>query len=190
MDPIHSFEEILAGARDGSAAAFETLWRALHPPLSRYLRVVAREAAEDLASETWLQVARDIGRFRGNEADFRKWLFTIARHRALDHARKERRGGAEPVPTEVFARRVDPTDLIEERRSTAAALELIRTLPAAQAEAVTLRVVAGLPVKDVARVMGKRPGAVRVLTSRGLRTLAERLSAVPERRTSREEAPT
>jgi RNA polymerase sigma-70 factor (ECF subfamily) len=173
---MESFDEVLTAAREGSATAFEALWRDLQPSLERYLRVAASSAAEDLASETWLQVARDIRGFRGDENDFRRWFFTIARHRVLDHARKQKRGRAEAVPPAAFAGIPDRDDPTGEFISTSAALELIATLPAAQAEAITLRVVAGLSGPDVARIMGKRPGAVRVLTSRGLRTLAERLS--------------
>jgi RNA polymerase sigma-70 factor (ECF subfamily) len=60
---------------------------------------------------------------------------------------------------------------------TRRALELIASLPRDQAEAIALRVIAGLDVKDVARLLGKRPGAVRVAAHRGLRTLAARLTA-------------
>ena len=56
------------------------------------------------------------------------------------------------------------------------ALALIATSPPAQAEAVTLRTIAGLDVADVAVIMQKRPGTVRVLAHRGLRELASRLS--------------
>jgi len=54
---------------------------------------------------------------------------------------------------------------------------VVATLPPDQAEAVALRVVAGLDVDRVAEIMRKRPGTVRVLTHRGLRRLAERLGA-------------
>jgi RNA polymerase sigma-70 factor (ECF subfamily) len=61
--------------------------------------------------------------------------------------------------------------------STRAALGLVATLPRDQAEAITLRVVAWLDVSQVAELMGKRLGTVRVLTHRGLRRLAEQLGA-------------
>jgi RNA polymerase sigma-70 factor (ECF subfamily) len=64
-----------------------------------------------------------------------------------------------------------------EHIATREALALIAELPHDQAEVVALRVVAGLDVPQVARVLGKRPGAVRVLAHRGLRRLAERLGA-------------
>ena len=56
-------------------------------------------------------------------------------------------------------------------------MRVIADLPTDQAEAVALRVLAGLEVNRVAAIMGKRPGTVRVLTHRGLRRLAERLGA-------------
>jgi RNA polymerase sigma-70 factor (ECF subfamily) len=70
----------------------------------------------------------------------------------------------------------DAADEAEERISTATALRLIGELPAAQAEMVMLRVVIGLDVADVAEIVGKRPGAVRVAVHRALRTLEARLS--------------
>jgi RNA polymerase sigma-70 factor (ECF subfamily) len=59
--------------------------------------------------------------------------------------------------------------------ATASAVELIATLPPDQAEAVMLRAVLGLDVATAARVLGKRPGAVRTAAHRGLRRLAQKL---------------
>jgi RNA polymerase sigma-70 factor (ECF subfamily) len=69
----------------------------------------------------------------------------------------------------------DPAAAAVEGFSTRAALAMVATLPAGQAEAIVLRVVAGLEVKQVAELMDKCPNTVRVLTHRGLRRLAERL---------------
>ncbi|MGH2794932.1 MAG: RNA polymerase sigma factor [Actinomycetota bacterium] len=176
MADIERFEETLTGARCGDAPSFDVLWRWLQPPLARYMTVAASDSWEDLASETWLQVARDIHRFRGDADAFRRWFFTIARRRVLDHARRQRRTGTVAAGAGHVPDLAEPSDPVGDRMSTRAALELIRTLPPAQAEAVALRVLADLSVKDVARILGKRPGAVRVLTSRGLNTLAEKLS--------------
>jgi RNA polymerase sigma-70 factor (ECF subfamily) len=59
-----------------------------------------------------------------------------------------------------------------DRLGTGWALEIIASLPRDQAEAVMLRVVAGLDVAQTAQVLGKRPGAVRIAAMRGLRRLA------------------
>jgi len=172
------FASVLAAAVGGDEQAFARLWRDLHPAVLRYLQVVKPGSAEDVASETWLEVVRCLGRFTGDEGGFRSWVFTIARHRALDDRRRHARRPTVPLPIELAARwqgADDPADQVVEGLSTRAALAVIGQLPHDQAEVVLLRVVAGLDVEQVARVVGKRPGAVRVLAHRGLRRLAERL---------------
>ena len=72
----------------------------------------------------------------------------------------------------------DPADAMDFAGGTAAALALIGTLPPEQAEVVLLRAVVGMDVAEVATVVGKKPGAVRVLAHRGLRTLARQLDEV------------
>jgi RNA polymerase sigma-70 factor (ECF subfamily) len=175
-----TFPDVLAAAARGDEDAVGTLWHDLQPALLSYLQVIAPRAAEDLASETWLRVVRDFGRFRGDERAFRAWFFTIARHRAIDWQRWTSRQATEPVPVEALSdwpAPDDPAATAAEALSAQAALALIATLPADQAEAITLRVVAGLGATETGQIMGKRPGTVRVLVHRGLRRLAERLVA-------------
>ena len=172
------FPAVLSAAVRGDEDAFGRLWRDLQPRLLRYFAVVSRAAAEDLASETWLGVVRGIDRFQGNEPAFRAWVFTIARHEVLDWRRRAARRPTEDLPVIALAEQAAPDDPAAdalEGFSTRAALAEVATLPADQAEAIMLRVVAGLGVDRVAAIMGKRPGTVRVLTHRGLRKLAERL---------------
>jgi RNA polymerase sigma-70 factor, ECF subfamily len=128
------------------------LWRDLQPTVLRYFQVAAGEVAEDPAAETWVSVIRNLGRFRGDERDFRAWVFTVARHRAVDWRRQAARRPTRSVPVAQLAER-----------------------PADQAEVVALRVLGGLEVGEVARIVGKRPGTVRVLAHRGLRRLAQRV---------------
>jgi RNA polymerase sigma-70 factor (ECF subfamily) len=174
------FRAVLNAAAGGDEHAFELLWHDLQPRLLRYLRVIVPEAAEDLASETWVAVIGSIERFAGGESSFRAWVFVIARHKALDWRRRAARKPTQDLRVIGLAEAVapdDPAAAVAEGASTRAALALIASLPADQAEAISLRVMAGLEVTRVAEIMGKRPGTVRVLTHRGLRRLAERLGA-------------
>jgi RNA polymerase sigma-70 factor (ECF subfamily) len=174
------FPAVLVAAAGGDEEAFGRLWHDLQPRLLRYFTVAAPTAAEDLASETWLGVVRGIDRFRGNEPAFRAWVFTIARHEALDWRRRAARRPTEDLGVGAVTEQAapdDPAATAVEGFSTRAALALVATLPTDQAEAIVLRVVAGLGVDQVAAIMDKRPGTVRVLTHRGLRKLAERLGA-------------
>jgi RNA polymerase sigma-70 factor, ECF subfamily len=181
-----TFPAVLAAAQRGDERAFAVLWRDLQPAVLRYLRVAAPAAAEDLAADTWVSVIRGLARFRGDEPGFRALVFTAARHRALDWRRQASRRQAAAASVEALYDRPapdDPAEAVLEAQSTRAALALIAELPRNQAEVVALRMVAGLDVAQVAKLVGKRPGAVRTLTHRGLRRLAERLAAVdPSRR--------
>lgn len=166
----------LAAALAGDEVAFRALYRLVHPGLVRYLRVLVGGDADDVASETWLQVCRDLPSFTGDLAAFRAWCATVGRHRALDHLRRVRRR-PETLSAEAHLAAVadtaDTARAAADAIATEQALALIATLPRDQAEAVLLRVVLGLDAATAGRVLGKRAGAVRTAAYRGLRRLAE-----------------
>jgi RNA polymerase sigma-70 factor, ECF subfamily len=174
-----AFEVVLARAQAGDEEAFAFLFRDVQPSLLRYLLVITPDA-EDVAGDTWLQVVTGLSGFRGGEEAFRAWLFTIARHRAADAGRSRARRAAVPLAPGAAGEAERPAapdaaDLALESISARAVVALIATLPRDQAEIVMLRVVAGLDVTDVARIVGKSPGAVRVAAHRALRRLAGHL---------------
>ena len=164
----------LARARAGDEAAFLGLWRSLQPPLLRYLRVFGCDDPDDVASETWLQVVRDLHKFAGDGEDFRRWLFTVGRHRAIDAARARTRRRVSPVADGLDSLADGQTveDQVLDGMSVREAIAMLAGLSQDQAEAVALRVIAGLDTPAVASILGKSPGAVRVALHRGLRALA------------------
>lgn len=173
-------DQDVVAARKGDVRAFERLYRDLQPRLLRYLTTLVAGDAADVASETWLQVTRDLRTFRGSTSDFNGWVVTIGRHRALDHLRAARRRPVdlrEAMPEHAAAE--DTAAMTEEALATRRALDLIRQLPRDQAEAVMLRVIVGLDAPAAARVLRKRPGAVRMATSRGLSRLRELVGDEP-----------
>lgn len=175
-------DRALDQARDGVEAGFTELWRALHPPLLRYLTAGRNDSPEDLAAETWFQVLRDLPAFAGDARDFRAFLFRVARNRAIDQGRQRR-----TRPTVLVAEPVErgsapsAENAALERVSTADALDLVASLPDEQAELVLLRVVAGLDVAVVADIVGKKPGTVRVGVHRALRALSRDPRALSSR---------
>lgn len=181
----HSDEESrlrasLVAAQAGDVPAFETVYRRLAPRLTRYARGLVGWDAEDVAAEAWLQIVRDLGKFDGDWDAFRGWAARIVRNRAIDHLRATARRPVQAGGEETLLEQASPDDTAsaaEEALSTAAAIDLIATLPPDQAEAVLLRAVVGLDANAAAAVLGKRAGAVRVAAHRGLKTLAKRLEA-------------
>ncbi len=170
-----AFGVTLASAQGGDETAFACLFRDIQPTLLRYLHVITPEA-EDVAGDTWLQVVKGLPRFRGGEEAFRAWLFTIARHRAVDAGRSRSRRPDVPLTLAAVAEQPlapDAAELALEAISTRSVMVLIKSLPREHAEIIMLRVVAGLEAADVARIVGKTPGAVRVTAHRALRRLAD-----------------
>jgi RNA polymerase sigma-70 factor, ECF subfamily len=183
LDEAPRLDQALRRAQAGDAGAFRLLYRDLQPRLLRYLHALAGQDAEDIASETWLQVTRDLAGFSGSYDGFRGWVATIARHRALDHLRRAQRRPARPVPVGDLAAMPGDDDTAAralDAVTTRDAIALIATLPPDQAEAVLLRAVLGLDAATSGQVLGKRPGAVRTAASRGLRTLSRRLDQKAE----------
>ena len=172
------FRDNLAAAKAGDETAFTVLFRFAQPAVLRYLRVIGRDRADDLAGETWVQVVRGLGSFQAQEPQaFRAWVLSIARHRWLDDQRARGRRPeiiAQDVPDQPTSGDVAST--VDEMMSTESALALIARLPREQAEVVTLRYIADLDVAATAATLGKEPGAVRVLAHRGLRRLEKLLN--------------
>lgn len=168
------FGDVLVAAQSGDEAAVVRLYRDLHPVLVRFLSAQAPHVGEDLAQDVWLGAAKGLGAFSGDERAFRAWMFTIARRRLIAYWRQSRRRPQRAVdPVELSELATPADDEVDAGvLADAAVRSLVACLPPEQAEVVLLRVLGGLTADEVSLVVGKRPGAVRVLQHRALRRLA------------------
>jgi RNA polymerase sigma-70 factor (ECF subfamily) len=168
----------LDAARRGDRDALAELWRTHQAPLLRYLRARRTQSPDDVASQVWVDIARSIDRFEGDDDDFRRWLFTIAHRRSVDEVRRavRRTGLATRAADRVVA---DPE---EDHDALDRAIAMVSTLPDNLAAAVMLRVVNDLPIADVAAVLGTSEGNVRVLVHRGLLRLRRKMSVTDDQR--------
>lgn len=190
--PERDLEAALRDAQAGDESAFRVLYRDLQPRLLRYLRALVGNEAEDAAADAWLQIARDLRTFSGDHDRFRGWASTIARHRALDLIRRNGRRPDASVHIDDVPDLTGTDDTERdalERLATDSAVALIAGLPQDQAEAVLLRVVMGLDAKAAGRVLGKRSGAVRTASYRGLRRLAAGLAEDAGQESARRRGP-
>ncbi|MDQ1466412.1 MAG: polymerase sigma-70 factor, subfamily [Actinomycetota bacterium] len=179
MESAPEFESVLAAAQEGADWAVTVLYRALNPRLLAYLGSRDPRAADDLAAEVWLAVAQQLRRFEGGEDAFRAWVFSIARRRLADFRRTAIRRATDPVPADRLDRASgDDTEglVLEGITADEAAAFVVATLPPDQADVILLRMLGGLDVDQVARLVGKRPGTVRVLQHRALGRLRKRLA--------------
>lgn len=174
--------EAIEGMRRGDAEAVTFVYRTLSGPLYGYLlrRWGDPASAQDLVADVFIEVLESIQTFEGPPAAFRAWVFRIARNTLIDHARKEGRrrhasvdeaAEAGDLPAAADSPERDALGRLEQARI----LRLVDELSADQRDVVLLRLVADLPIADVADIIGKTPGAVKLLQHRALQTLRRRL---------------
>jgi RNA polymerase sigma factor (sigma-70 family) len=173
------FDHVLAAARDGAEWAWRELYRQTAGPVDRYLRARGVRDPDDVVGDTFLNVVRSIERFDGDEIAFRAWVFTIARNTAIDRARWLARRPATPVPPDDLAV-VGPTGDAEAEALEALSLERVRRLldrlTPDQRDVLLLRIVGGLTVEQVAAVVGRTAGAVKMLQLRGVAAIRREIA--------------
>jgi RNA polymerase sigma factor (sigma-70 family) len=167
------FTTVLAGARAGDGRAFEHIFTALSPVVEGYLRLQGAAEPQDLTSEVFLAVVRNIGSFDGDEPGFRSWVFTIAHRRLLDERRRSVRRPAPTPLTETFDRQAvdDVEQAVEQALATDQVRALCERLVPSQRDVLLLRLLGRFTVEEVADVLGKSTGSVKALQRRGFRAL-------------------
>ncbi|MEX1265024.1 MAG: RNA polymerase sigma factor [Actinomycetota bacterium] len=166
-----SFHDVLNAARAGGEWAWTSIYDDLAPAVAGFVRARGATEPDDLLGEVFLQVVRDLPSFDGDEDDFRSWVFTIAHHRLLDDVRQRARRPVQLMAPEDMGEALGLGDTEQEALGSLGSRrirELIARLPPDQQDVLLLRLVADLAIDEVARIVGKRPGAVKALQFRGL----------------------
>ncbi|SNS35931.1 sigma-70 family RNA polymerase sigma factor [Actinomadura mexicana] len=166
-------------ARDGDAEAFGSLYDHYVELVYRYVyyRVGTHPLAEDLTSETFLRALRRMCDFHWQGKDFGAWLVTIARNLVTDHF-KSGRYRLEVCTAELIEPdrpQEGPERAVLDAMTNRTLLRAVRRLNSEQQECVVLRFLHGLSVAETALVMDKKPGAIKALQYRAVRSLARML---------------
>ena len=181
--PDHSLREqfprVLAAACAGGEWAWRELYEAVAPQLTRYLRARGVPEPDDVVGETFVKVVRYIEGFEGDEAAFRTWVFTIGRNLVVDDLRKRTRRPVDVATDEQLLRTGPRGDAEEDAMhdlATAHVEEVLAHLSIDQRDVLLLRILGGLTIGEIALVVGKKEGAVKMLQARGLATIRRQIS--------------
>lgn len=177
---VEDFAALLGGVQAGRPAAWDECYRWLSPAVAGYLRMQGGRDVDDLTSEVFLAMFRNIDSFSGTEANFRSWVFVIAHRRLLDERRRRYRRpvgeSLDPASDPPGSDR-GPDEAVLAAISTERVTRLCGQLAPDQRDVVLLRILGDLTVDQVAEVLEKSPGAVKQLQRRGfeaIRRLLER----------------
>lgn len=176
-----SVAALIEAARGGSAVAFEQIYRSLAGQVSSYLRWHRASDPDGLTNDVFAQVHRNLGGFEGTEQNFRSWVFTIAHHRMIDDRRRSNRQPRVEgdVGVEDHVGTGDVEDDVLNWLAHDRIRDLLAVLSRDQRDVVLLRIVADLSVEEVARMLGKREGAVKALQHRALAALRRHIDRRP-----------
>ncbi len=160
--------DTIGAARRGNQDAWAEIYHSLIGPLTGYLLRAGVTEADDVAAEVFLQMARDIHRFEGDDESFRSWVFVIAHRRMIDWRRKAETRPIVGVPESDEPPGGDVEQEALQGIEFTSLPGILEQLTDDQREVLALRVVADLSVEETAKIMGRRVGAVKSLQHRAL----------------------
>jgi len=157
--------------------AFALLYRRNYDAIFKYCvhRLFDRHLAEDMASQVFLKVVENLDRFRGNERQFRNWLYKVASNAVNDHLRKTSRRNSllKNAHEQVHSH---GADCGEPSKKLALLREAVLSLKPRYQAIITLRFFENLKLTEVAEVLSCSPGTVRSQLARALAKLRKKLA--------------
>lgn len=172
---ITRVEKLVIGAVNGRTDAFGELYIIFVEKIYRYLfyHVKSKTFAEDITEEVFLKAWRAIKSCKGKESTFSSWLYRIAHNQMVDEIRKRQRRPA--LELENVENIGDNRERVEKSQEQLELAEVIDRLSPNQRQVIILKFIEGLDNPDIARIMDKSEGAIRILQMRGLSRLKEEL---------------
>jgi len=163
-------------AASGDSEAFGELYSIYFDRIYRYVVYQVRDkmTAEDVTEDAFVKAWKAIGSCKGKEKTFSSWLYRIAHNQVIDNLRKQRKHLFTEMEDLAEACSYEPKE--QERLEHQEILDAISDLPSNQKKVIILRFIEGLANQEVAQILGKRQGAVRMLQTRALASLRQILS--------------
>lgn len=166
-------------AKQGDGGAFGALYDAYAPAIYRFiaLKVTTRQEAEDLTHEVFLSAWQKLPRFKEQGFPFTSWLYKIARNRVIDYYRTKKTPISIDDEESGFDDIADGSPLVEDATDLHFSIEAVKgallQLPPDQREVIELRFLAELSPIEIAQIVGKREGTVRIIQFRALKKLKD-----------------
>ncbi|MEE8318453.1 MAG: ECF subfamily RNA polymerase sigma factor, BldN family [Dehalococcoidales bacterium] len=158
-------ESLVRRAQQHDQTALTQIYEENFDRIYRYivLKIGERTEAEDMTQQVFLSAFKSISSYKWKGTPFSAWLFRIAHNRIVDHLRKKSKRATVSLDESLVSGSSNPGMEAERNMEIADLVSAARRLTDAQQEVISLRFAGGLPIAEVARVMGKSQGAIKAL---------------------------
>jgi RNA polymerase sigma-70 factor (ECF subfamily) len=176
-----NLEAILAKAKTGDSEAFSEIYDLFFKKIYRFIffRVSHKETAEDLAEEVFLKAFGKLGSINDSSA-FEGWLYQIARNLVIDYYRQKKITVSLDEVENTLEYETNVIDTLELEQQQKILLKLIKQLTSEQQVVLKLKFFEDLDNREIAKILNKNEGAIRVIQHRAVSRLQELLKASPE----------
>lgn len=169
-------QQLIRKAQRGEAESFGALYDHYLPKIYRYIlaKVNHRQVCEDIAHEVFLRAWKNIGGFKERGFPFSSWLYRIARNQVIDYYRLQKNTASLDHINPDLIRFADSTEATADVRiAWEKVYGVLRHLTEDEQDVIVMRFVNDLTPKEIAEVVGKSEGAIRVIQHRAIQTLKE-----------------
>ena len=172
-------EKLVRQAIQGNQQAFARLYEEYFDKIYRYVavRIGDRIEAEDMTQQVFLKAVKSISSYRWKGKPFAAWLYRIAHNQVVDYLRRKKKQPSPLLDESLISSDSNPQQMAEYNMDIEQLNMATRQLTEAQREVISLRFAGGLPIAEVAKVIGKSEGAVKALQHSAIAALRKLLIA-------------
>jgi len=176
---LEAEQDIVAAAKKGDSLSFGKLYDHYVKPIYRFIavKVSVRQEAEDLTHEVFLTAWQKLPSFTFQGFPFSSWLYRIARNRVIDHYRTKKQHAVIDEVDEGLLGIIDSHEAgVDTTLTLAKVYAAMKELGADQQDVLLLRFVDDLSPKEIAEVLDKSEGSVRIIQHRAVEALKKKLT--------------
>jgi len=180
--PNLEVDSLVDRAANGDAEAFGLLYDIHVDRIYRhiYYRTGNVENARDLTQEVFLKAWQALPRYKKTKTPFLGWLFTISRNRIIDYYRTKKDYAYLNNEIIIADHEKGPEELAEAKYTQQQIRKAVLRLPADQQQVIIMSFIEGFEYSEIAEVLNKTEGNIRVMIHRALKKMREMMGAVGE----------
>ncbi len=168
-------QQIIKEAQQGARSAVAALYHKYHAPVYRYIvyRVGDASVADDLTSDVFCSMVKHIGRYEERGRPFLAWLYTIAGNVVKMHYRQQQKREFEPLPEEMIDHHATPSDIAQTNMTHDQLMAAMPHLSEIQRQVILLKFIEGYSNREIAAILDKKEGNIRILQHRAILALRQ-----------------